>query len=126
MEDITDIQAPEILPPEKQLPTAKKDSEDPFGLARAAESFRHGLVDSTRIREEEKTARDADAHAQKMLELEHAEQERKRTFRSNWVVAAAFCFFQALIALYGFKSNNVTYILTAANGFGGFFISRKF
>ncbi|WNC94377.1 hypothetical protein RI103_34970 [Paraburkholderia sp. FT54] len=61
-----------------------------------------------------------------MKELDDAESERKRTFKSNWVVAAAFCFFQALIALYGFKSNNVTYILTAANGFSGFFISRKF
>ena len=126
MEDTPEIKAAEILPPEKPLSNAKKENEDPFGLARAAESFRHGLVDSTRIREAEKTSRDANSHAQKMLDLEHAEQERKRTFRSNWVVAAALCFFQALIALYGFKSNNVTYILTAANGFGGFFINRKF
>ncbi|WP_431229037.1 hypothetical protein [Burkholderia contaminans] len=121
-----DVKTDEILVTEKSLANAKKESGDPFGLARAAESFRHGFVDSTRIREEEKTLRDANAHTQKMLELEHTEAERKRTFRSHWVVAAAFCFFQALIALYGFKSNNVTYILTAANGFGGFFISRKF
>lgn len=120
------IEASVVLPPNIPRANAQKESDDPFGLARAAESFRHGLVDSTRIREEEKTSRDANAHAQKMVELQHSEEERKRTFRSNWVVAAAFCFFQALIALYGFKSNNVTYILTAANGFGGFFISRKF
>ncbi|WP_144138134.1 hypothetical protein [Paraburkholderia sp. BCC1884] len=108
------------------LANSKKEGDDPFGLARAAESIRHAFVDSTDIREREKTVRDANAHAQKMKELDDAESERKRTFKSNWVVAAAFCFFQALIALYGFKSNNVTYILTAANGFGGFFISRKF
>jgi hypothetical protein len=65
-------------------------------------------------------------HQQKMLELAHAEAERKRTFRSNWIIAAGFCLFQAVIAAYGFKTNNVSYILAAANGVGAFFVSRKF
>jgi hypothetical protein len=126
MENSSKMITDEVSPVGGPLANAKKDGDDPFGLARAAESIRHAFVDSTETREREKTLRDANVHTQKMKELTDAEAERKRTFRSNWVVAAAFCFFQALIALYGFKSNNVTYILTAANGFGGFFISRKF
>ncbi|WNC95228.1 hypothetical protein RI103_38755 (plasmid) [Paraburkholderia sp. FT54] len=126
MENSSNITTTDVSPSGSTLANVKKDGDDPFGLARAAESIRHALVDSTDIREREKTLRDGNVHAQKMKELNDAESERKRTFKSNWVVAGAFCFFQALIALYGFKSNNVTYILTAANGFGGFFISRKF
>jgi hypothetical protein len=126
MEKTSNIITGDASPSGSPLANPKREGDDPFGLARAAESIRHAFVDSTDIREREKTVRDANAHAQKMKELDDAESERKRTFKSNWVVAAAFCFFQALIALYGFKSNNVTYILTAANGFGGFFISRKF
>ncbi|UEP38281.1 hypothetical protein LL998_20185 [Burkholderia ambifaria] len=69
---------------------------------------------------------EGNVHQQKMLELELAEAERKRTFRSNWIIAIGFCLFQALIAAFGFKTNNVSYILAAANGVGAFFVSRKF
>jgi hypothetical protein len=126
MEAAPETKVEEIMPRHKPAVTGGKEAEDAFGLARAAESFRHGIVDTTRIREQEKTLRETNTHRQKMMELEHAEAERKRTFRSNWIIAGAFCFFQLLIAAYGFKSNNVTYVLTAANGFAGFFVSRKF
>ena len=126
MEEAPDIKVDEVLPPHKPAVPAVKDGDDAFGLARAAESIRHAFVDTTRIREQEKTLREGNVHQQKLLELEHAEAERKRTFRSNWIVATAFCIFQALIAAYGFKTNNVSYILAAANGFGAFFVSRKF
>ena len=126
MGEAPEIKVEEILPRQEPTVPEGKDGGDAFGLARAAESFRHGIVDTTRIREQEKTLRETNTHKQKMLELEHAEAERKRTFRSNWIIAGAFCFFQLLIAAYGFKSNNVTYVLTAANGFAGFFVSRKF
>lgn len=126
MEQAPNIQADEVLVPQQPAVPASKDKEDSFGLARAAESIRHGLVDSTRIREHEKTVREGNVHQQKMLELEHAEAERKRTFRSNWIIAVGFCTFQTLIAAYGFKTNNVSYILAAANGVGAFFVSRKF
>lgn len=126
MEEAPDIQVDEVLAPQSPAVPSGKEKDDPFGLARAAESFRHGFVDSTRIREHEKTQREANVHQQKLLELEHAEAERKRTFRSNWIIAAGFCLFQTLIAAYGFKTNNVSYILAAANGVGAFFVSRKF
>ena len=126
MEEAPDIQVDEVLAPQSPAVPSGKEKDDPFGLARAAESFRHGFVDSTRIREYEKTQREANVHQQKLLELEHAEAERKRTFRSNWIIAAGFCLFQTLIAAYGFKTNNVSYILAAANGVGAFFVSRKF
>ena len=104
----------------------KDADKDPFALDRAATEFRHAFIDATRIREEEKTKRETQTHDQKMLELNHAEAERKRTFTSNWIIAAAFCVFQALIAIWGFRSSNVSYVLAAANGFASFFISRKF
>ncbi|MEM5435947.1 hypothetical protein [Paraburkholderia diazotrophica] len=126
MDQVPDIKIDEVLPPKATGTPTSKERDDPFGLARAAESIRHGFVDTTRIREEEKTQRDANLHQQKMLELEHAEAERRRTFRSNWIIAATFCVFQALIAAYGFKTNSVSYVLAAANGFGAFFVSRKF
>ncbi|MFP3562882.1 hypothetical protein [Paraburkholderia sp. SIMBA_030] len=116
----------EVLPLQEPAVPAGKEKDDPFGLARAAESFRHGFVDTTRVREHEKAVREGNVHQQKMLELEHAEAERKRTFRSNWIIAVGFCLFQALIAAFGFKTNNVSYILAAANGVGAFFVSRKF
>ena len=126
MERTPDIKVEEVLPLQEPVAPASKEKDDQFGLARAAESFRHGFVDSTSVREREKTLREANVHQQKMLELEHAEAERKRTFRSNWIIAGGFCLFQALIAAYGFKTNNVSYILAAANGVGAFFVSRKF
>jgi len=126
MEQAPDIKVDEVLAPREPAVPASKDRDDSFGLARAAESIRHGFVDSTRIREHEKTLREGNVHQQKMLEFEHAEAERKRTFRSNWIVAAGFCVFQTLIAAYGFKTNNFNYILAAANGVGAFFVSRKF
>jgi hypothetical protein len=91
MENPQKINANEVLPSGNPVANTKKDSDDPFGLARAAESFRHAVVDSTDIREREKTLRDANMHAQKMKELDHAESERQPTFKSNWVVAGAFC-----------------------------------
>jgi Flp pilus assembly protein TadB len=126
MAQASDIQLDEVVAPQQPAIPSGKEKDDPFGLARAADSFRHGFVDSTRIREQEKTLREENLHQQKMLELDHAEAERKRTFRSNWIIAVGFCLFQALIAAYGFKANNISYILAAANGVGAFFVSRKF
>ena len=76
MDEAPEIKVDEILPRQKPTVPATKDGEDAFGLARAAESFRHGIVDTTRIREQEKTLRDTNTHKQQMLELEHAEAER--------------------------------------------------
>lgn len=98
MERTPDIKVEEVLPLQEPVAPASKEKDDPFGLARAAESFRHGFVDSTSVREREKTLREANVHQQKMLELEHAEAERKRTFRSNWIIAGGFCLFQAPFA----------------------------
>jgi hypothetical protein len=92
MENPQKINANEVLPSGNPVPNTKKVSDDPFGLARAAESFRHAVVDSTDIREREKTLRDANMHAQKMKELDHAESERQRTFKSNWAVAGVLPF----------------------------------
>ncbi|WP_322047415.1 hypothetical protein [Paraburkholderia sp. J67] len=126
MEQAPGVKPNQVVGPQQPAVPGSKEREDAFGLARAAESFRHGFVDSTRIREQEKTLREGNLHQQKMLELSHAEAERKRTFRSNWIIAVGFCLFQAVIAAYGLKTNNVSYILAAANGFGAFFVSRKF
>jgi len=72
MEQAPDIKVDEVLAPQQPAVPSGKEKDDPFGLARAADSFRHGFVDSTRIREQEKTVREANGHQQKMLELEHA------------------------------------------------------